>query len=111
MHLLTRYLAYALILAFGLYVAPATGEEMPQVGHGLICDTPDQLRQIVEATDSSHDFNASVAKVNAGTNACGMAQIAFIRGNTVGQVRTAEGLRDIAEIQVVGVVMPMGIHP
>ena len=107
MNVLCKLLLLAVLATFPV----AAMAQEPQVGHGLICDTPDQLKQIVEHTAASRNFEASVEKVNAGTHACGMAQIAYLQGETVGQLRTAEGLRDIVQIMVIAVVLPQGMHP
>jgi len=83
----------------------------PEAGFGLVCDKPDQLREIVTLANESRNFEASVEKVNNGTNACGMAQVVFLEHEAHGTLDTPEGKRDIVRITVIGVVMPHGVIP
>ena len=105
MNVLVRLLLWCILVSFP---ASAMAQE---VGQGLLCDTEAQIREVVKLANETHDLEASVEKVNSGSLACGVAPVAFIRGETVGEIRAPEGLRDIVKITIIGVVLPHGIQP
>lgn len=105
MNFLVRLLLWCILLTF-----PAVSMAQ-EVGQGLLCDTEAQMRDLIKLANESHDFGASLEKVNNGGNACGVAAVAFIRGETLGEIRTPEGVRDIVKVTVIGVVMPQGLVP
>lgn len=105
MNILVKLLLLAILACF-----PASSMAQ-EAGTGLICDTADELREVIRLANESRNFEASVEKVNNGTNACAVAAVAFFRGDTVATVQTPDGKRDIVEIVVIGVILPQGFHP
>lgn len=108
---MTQFLAKVAIWLMVLVFPLGAQAQEPEAGVGLICDTPDQLKEIVELATVSRNFEASVEKVNNGSNACGVAQVLYLKGEKVGQVRSPDGLRDIVKIIIVGLVTPQGVMP
>src|SRR3990167_4118843 len=97
-----RLLRYILIVSLAILAVSIIGAfkvkaQEQEVGTGLICDTPKQIESVVALANASRDLAASVEQVNVkeGTDppACAVAQVAYIRGEKVGQVRTSDGLR------------------
>lgn len=108
-----------LIVSLAFLSAPARAqdtqeEEMREIstGVGLVCDTKEQIESLVKADENSDQFTATLHEINAGKAACGVANIAYIRGDKIGQVRTRKGLHEIFEITVMaadvgGVMRPI----
>jgi hypothetical protein len=100
--------ALALILACFLF----RGTQAQEVGVVLICDTQKQVEDVVALANQSKDINASIEKVNveAGTtpSACGIGNLAYVKGDTVGTVQTPGGRHDIVKVMVVAVQTQLG---
>ena len=97
---LTRCFGITSLLLLSFFAHGAQAQEL-RTGHGFICDTEAQLREIVRLTKESRNFEASAEKVNNGTDACGFATIVFFKGETVGGVWTSEGRSDIVKITII----------
>ena len=94
------FLCAGILSAFLSY--PAWAQEV-EFGTGLVCDEAAQVEQFIVLRAELPDAEAAVAKVNNGTNACGVLPIAFIRGEKKGEARNANGSFDIVEVMVVGI--------
>lgn len=106
---LTRVALWLLVAAFPMGAVAQQSPE-PVIGTGLLCDTAAQVEEVVALSTQTRNFAASVAAVNAKasgeTNACAVASVAYIRGETVKTaIRTPDGPRDIVKITVVGAVL------
>lgn len=104
MNFLCRLLLWTILCTFP---AVAMAQE---TGQGLVCDTQKNIEDIVALANESRNFQASLEKVNNGGSACGVIPVVFIRHETVATVRTADGLRDIVRITVIGLVMQYGVQ-
>jgi hypothetical protein len=104
-----RYLHQALLTIVIAAFAHTAQAQEPTLGTGLICDTRDQLESVVALANETEDYKASIERVNAlaGSTApaCAVAQVAYLRLHAVGQTRTSDGLQDLVQIAVVGIVV------
>lgn len=85
---------------------------MLQVGHGLFCNTEQQVQRYVSIFDG--DSEKAIGQVNAEAhddNACAVASVAFIPGAaTPTTLRNGKSSYRVVEIVVVGVVTPVGLQ-
>jgi hypothetical protein len=80
-----------------------------ELGPGLVCDTQKQVERFVALY--SGDAQAAVNAVNAEMNdptACGLANMAFVRGPQLATARNKDTTFDIVQILVVGVANEAG---
>ncbi len=102
----------ALKLAFlsVLLVAPARGAEI-EIGTGLVCNTQKQVQEFLAFNEA--DPQTAVRAVNdeeRDPTACGVANLAFVRGHNAVTVRTKDATFQITNILVIGVVSDDGIN-
>ncbi len=102
----------ALKLAFlsVLLVAPARGIEI-EIGTGLVCNTQKQVEEFLAFNEA--DPQTAVLAVNdeeRDPTACGVANLAFVRGHNAITVRTKDATFRITDILVIGVVSDDGIR-
>lgn len=85
-----------------LVVAPKVyGHEILE-GQGVVCDSQAQIEMFA---DLGSELNA-VTAINAETpHACAMAQVAYIRGQTIKQVHSGKATVDVVEILVLAFFM------
>jgi hypothetical protein len=89
---------------------PALAQEVT-TGHGIICDTEAQLKRYAELYAKGDLSNLVAEKVNEEVGrktACGIAHIAFVVGQSHGQVRTADGPYTVTQVLIIGVNLGHG---
>ena len=99
------------LLVLAVWCFPSLGNAQGvEVGTGLICDTAEQVKQFVVAFNGGVGNEAALQAVNAEakTNACGVASIAYLKGEKVGAIRTKDGNANIHQIVVVGINVGAG---
>ncbi len=89
-----------LLIAFLLSFRPAAAQEV-EVGRGLVCDTQAEVESFVKLSNEGKTNAAAIQAINGDTVACDIIPVAFIRGNTLGKVRTKNGPAEIVNILVV----------
>lgn len=104
------------VLIAALSLPAAAYAQEVEIGTGIICDTAVQLEEVVKTATETRSLGVSMERVNAAaggtTPACAVASVAFVRGETVKQISTPDGLRDIVQIYVVGAVLgPGSVRP
>jgi hypothetical protein len=77
-----------------------------QMGHGLICNTPEQVAEFAIAHNGSNA--EALQKVNVTENVCGIMMVAYIRGDAIAKVETKDGQAEIVKIAVVAINLGMG---
>ena len=80
------------------------GDKDPVVGVGVICNTSAQAEQFVGLRARGQEITPAVAAVNARAQqrrACGIAVIAYIRGETMGTKTVNGKLVEIVRINVI----------
>lgn len=99
-----RYIPiYAAILA--ALATPALAQTPhAEEGNGLVCDTKEQVVQVMTTYDKSRDWQASLVAVNVEKVACAVVHIAYLKGNKVGELDTQDGHFNIVEILVVAAI-------
>lgn len=103
MNLLFRVILWSCLLCSS-YQAQAQSQEEILVGQGVVCDSPDQLKVVLEMANSGATSQAALAEVNAtAPRACGVLRVAYIKGEVVGSFRFKAGLANITSILVVAV--------
>jgi hypothetical protein len=93
-------LAFLSVLVFG----PARGSEI-EIGTGLVCNTQKQVEEFVAFSEA--DPQTAITAVNdeeRNPTACGVANLAFVRGRPALTVRTRDATFQIANILVVGLI-------
>jgi len=104
-----RYLlpfALALPLACAPAHAQQRDEAKPAVGHGLICDSPQQLHRIVEMRNQGREAEEAVRTVNEEAKnpiACGMVMAAFAAGKPVDKMKMLGEAIELVEITIMAV--------
>jgi hypothetical protein len=80
------------------------------VGTAVICDTEQQAQRVGALMHG--DAKVALAAVNAEeyASACGLANIAYLRGATLATIRTKDETFDIARIMVLGVPTETGLQ-
>jgi hypothetical protein len=93
-----------------LLLAPAHGREI-EVGSELVCDTARQVEKYIAFNED--DSRTAVRAINDEENnptACGVANIAFLRGHNTTTVRTRRATFQITDILVIGVITDDGVQ-
>jgi hypothetical protein len=91
-----------------LLCVPAQAQEI-ELGPGLVCDTQEQVERFVALYDGN--AQAAMTAVNAeehDPSACGLANIAFVRGHQLATARHKDTTFNIVQILVVGVANEVG---
>jgi hypothetical protein len=80
-----------------------------EVGNAVICDTRWQAERVGALMHG--DAKVALAAVNAEeyAKACGLANLAYLRGPTLATVRTKDETFEIAKVMVVGVPTETGV--
>ena len=104
-----RTLALFGILSVVLGVSARAAEV--ETGPAPVCDTQAQVERLAslfggDAQSAIHAVNAEVRDPRA----CGLANLAYLRGARVGTVRTLDATFEIVEVLVVGVVSQTGVR-
>jgi hypothetical protein len=102
--------AFTLAFLSAFLLAPAHGGEI-EIGTGLVCNTQKQVREYLAFNEA--EPQTAVRAVNdeeRDPTACGMANLAFVRGHNALTVRTKDATFQIADILVIGVVTDDGIE-
>lgn len=89
---------------------PALAQEIKQ-GHGLVCDTKEQIERYVALYKKGDDGNEVVKSVNLEVGkeaACGIIPVAYVEDEAVGQVRGEAGAAKIVRVYVVAFYTPLG---
>jgi hypothetical protein len=104
-----RYLL-PILLALPLAGAPAAAQQAddatPAVGHGLICDSPQQLHRFVDIRNQGRAADEAIRAVNAEAKnpiACGTVMAAFAAGKRVDKVKMLGEAVELVEITIVAV--------
>ena len=104
-----RYLV-SLALWLPLACAPALAqhpnETAPLVGHGLICDSPEQLHRFVDMRNQGRNATEAIRTVNQEANnpiACGTVMAAFAPGRSVDKMKMRGEAVELIEITIVAV--------
>jgi hypothetical protein len=81
-----------------------------EVGTAVICDTQQQAERLGALMHG--DAKVALAAVNAEAyaSACGLANVAYLRGPALATVRTKDGTFEIARVMVVGVATETGVQ-
>jgi hypothetical protein len=106
-----RYIPiYAALLA--ALATPALAQTpRAEQGNGLVCDTAEQIEQVMLAYDKSRDWQASLVAVNAEKVVCAVLNILYFKGDKIKELDTQDGHFNIVEITVVAAVRANGIQP
>ena len=107
-------IALGLMSFFLLGVAAHAADTNPQVESGvtILCDTQKQMERLASLMDK--DAAIAINLVNAeehNPNACGLAQVAYLRGPSFGMARNNDGTFQIVKILVIGIDTPQGVRP
>jgi hypothetical protein len=98
----------AALLAFAV---PAAGQAQEiEVGTVAICDTQQQAERVGALMHG--DAQVALKAVNAQEHpgACGLANVAYVRGATLSTIRTADETFEIAPILVLGIMNEAGLQ-
>jgi hypothetical protein len=104
-----RYLlpiAAALPLACAPAAAQQTSEATPAVGHGLICDSPQQLHRFVDMRNQGRAADEAIRTVNDEAKnpiACGTVMAAFAAGKRVDKMKMLGEAVELVEITIVAI--------
>ncbi len=102
-------LAVRLLVLIALATSPmaAVAQAEVEVGVGLICDTQQQVERFVREFTTPE---ATVQAINTdNANACGVANVVYVRMERVSQARNQHGTFDVVSILVLGFVRPIGV--
>jgi hypothetical protein len=98
------------VLSLLLY-APARAQDM-EVGTSLVCDTQEQIERVITLFRGNMQFAVNaVNTAEKDPNACGVVNMAYLRGREVAMIRTKTGTFRILRVLAVGVVTEGGIAP
>jgi hypothetical protein len=95
----------ALVLSLAAFAAPAQSpRESLRAGHGLVCDTAEEVEAFVGA-GADERVDAALARVNGrfGTGACSILTSVFRRCEQADTVMIPDGIVRITRIEIVGV--------
>ena len=110
---LVALLATSLATAASFPVRAADEEAVDyEVGKALICDTQAQAERFVTLFDG--DAPAAVGIVNAEQHdptACAIANVAYVRGPSLGTARNRDNAFEIVRILVIGVQSESAMRP
>jgi hypothetical protein len=104
-----RYLL-PIFVALPLACAPALAQQAdnaaPAVGHGLICDSPQQLHRIVDIRNQGRDIDEAIRAVNDEAKnpiACGTVMAAFAAGKSVDKMKMLGEAVELVEITIMAI--------
>ena len=83
-----------------------------EVGQSLVCDTLEQVELFADLF--SGDVQSAIRVVNEAEHnpsACGIVNVAFMRGDKHGMIRHSDSTFEIVHILVVGVETERGLRP
>ena len=99
-----------IVLALPLCCAPAFAQQRddatPAVGHGLICDSPQQLHRFVEIRNQGRDADEAVRAVNEEAKnpiACGSVMAAFATGKPIDKMKMRGEAVELVEITIIAI--------
>jgi hypothetical protein len=104
-----RYLfpiALALPLACASAAAQQIDDTAPAVGHGLICDSPQQVHRFVDIRNQGRDADEALRTVNEEANnpiACGTVMAAFAAGKPVDKMKMLGETVEVVEITIMAI--------
>jgi hypothetical protein len=110
MSFVTRLLPLLALLAAPV-CAPAQASDY-EVGLSLVCDTQGQVERFVALFDG--DAQAAIKMVNAEAKdptACGLVNVAYMRGAQLGTARHGSNAFEIFRILVLGIETAEGLRP
>jgi hypothetical protein len=100
--------AAAAILVCGIARAEGGGQPPesgdPAVGIGIICNTPEEAKQVVDLRSRGAGPEQAIHAVNAKATderACGVAAIAYMRGETIDTMTLDNNLVQIVRVNIV----------
>jgi hypothetical protein len=105
-----RLVALAALLATHV-CAPAQASDY-EVGKSLVCDTQGQVERFVDLFTG--DASAAIKVVNAEAHdpsACAIANVAYMRGASIGMARHGDNAFEIVRILVIGIATESGVRP
>jgi hypothetical protein len=105
-----RLVALAALLATHV-CAPAQASDY-EVGKSLVCDTQGQVERFVDLF--AGDASAAIRVVNAeahNPSACAIANVAYMRGGSIGMARHGDNAFEIVRILVIGIATEGGVRP
>jgi len=91
--------------------SPAQAADV-ETGIAPVCDTRQQVERL--ASLMAYSTKSAVQTVNTEAedpHACGIANLAYLRGARAGTVHTQEATFEIVEVLVVGTVSETGVKP
>jgi hypothetical protein len=91
--------------------APAQASDY-EVGKSLVCDTQGQVERFVDLFTG--DASAAIKVVNAEAHdpsACAIANVAYMRGASIGMARHGDNAFEIVRILVIGIATESGVRP
>ena len=99
-----------ILVALPLSWAPASAQQVdnaaPAVGHGLICDSPQQLHRFVDIRNQGRNADEAVRTVNEEAKnpiACGTVMAAFATGRQVDKMKMLGEAIELVEITIVAI--------
>jgi hypothetical protein len=101
--------ALRLVFLSVLLLGPARGNEI-EIGTGLVCNTQQQARKFLAFNET--DPQTAVRAVNEeekDPTACGVVNLAFVRGHNAVTVMTKDATFQITDILVIGLMSDDGI--
>jgi hypothetical protein len=102
---------FTLVFVFSCVLfGPAWGGEV-ETGTAVVCNTQKQVEKFVASNDG--DLQSAIRAINdeeKDPTACGVANLAFIRGHHTVTVQTESATFQIADILVIGVVTPTSVQ-
>jgi hypothetical protein len=105
-----RFLSRIALLSLLLSV-PAQAQDIEiKIGTGLICNTQQQVEQLLAQFDGTAGQPAGSTGVEANDDICVVATVAYVRGPTVATARTKNGTYHIVRVLVVGVFTDAGLE-
>jgi citrate lyase beta subunit len=81
-----------------------------EVGTVVICDTQQQAERVGALMHGDAKVALTAINAEAYASACGLANVAYLRGPTLATVRTRDEAFEIARIMVVGVATETGVQ-
>jgi uncharacterized protein YggE len=97
-------IAATLLLCGAAQAQTAQQTAEPVIGIGMICNTPDQAKQVVELQSNGTGAEQAADAVNTrarDARACGVAAVAFVPDQTVDTKQVQNKLLKVMRIQIV----------
>ncbi len=101
---------FPIALALSFTGAPALaqqqGDTAPAVGHGLICDSPQQLHRFVDIRNQGRDADEAIQTVNREAKnpiACGTVMAAFAAGKPIDKMKMLGEAVELVEITIIAI--------